>query len=337
MQALISAMPVTRHITANGSRIYTLTLEAFPHFTVNAFLVVVGRPETPTYTALVDTGSSLPASTDGILAGLAEVRALWEEALTWERLSRVVVTHAHPDHLAGLPFVRSLTSAPIAAHALDVEAVAHPEAARDAALQKVEATLAWAGIGGEYAERLRRRAGHLTLPQGMGIDTPLSGGERLDGHFLVVHTPGHAPGQVCLQLDDVLLSADHLLPQNSPPLMPERAQAHCGLAAYLSSLARIEALHGVTVALGGHGGLMSDWRGRVQQLRERYDQKLEAVVAAATLPLTVQALTLKLYPNLRREQALLLLDQTGALVEYLVQTGRLGERNAGSVSVFQRV
>ena len=336
MLAPTSVPTVARHITSGGSRIYTLTLEAFPHFTVNAFLVVVGRPENPTYTALVDTGSSLPASTTGLRAGLALVQVQWAEALTWEKLSRVVVTHAHPDHLAGLPYVRTLTPAPVAAHALDVEAIARPEAARDAALQRAEATLAWSGIGGEYAERLRRRAGRLTLPQGERIETTLHGGERLDGQFLVVHTPGHAPGQVCLQLDDVLLSADHLLPQNSPPLMPERAQPHCGLAAYLSSLARIEALEGVSVALGGHGGPMTDWRGRAQQLRERYHQKLDAVLAAAGLPLTVQDLTLQLYPSIRREQALLLLDQTGALVEYLVQRGRLSERNTGEESVFQR-
>ena len=335
----LSSQPkLTRHVTSGGARIYTLTINAFPHLSANAFLMVVGDVAAPVYTALLDTGSSDAGSTQGLVRGLEAVREQHGETWSWETLSRVVISHVHPDHLAGLPFVQTLTAALTAAHALDVATVRDPEAARDAAIPRTEALLTWAGIDGDYAARFRNRARSLMLPQAARIDTVLHGGEFLDGQFEVVHTPGHAGGHICLRLHDILLCADHLLPHNSPPLMPERAHVGGGLANYLVSLSRIEALEGVTLALGGHGGPMPDWRGRIRQLHERYQDKLQAVLDAADQPVTVHDLTLRLYPDISRVQALLLLDQTGALAEYLAATGQLREQETdGQASLFQRL
>ena len=339
-----------RHLTSGKARIYTLTLDAFPHFNVNVFLVVIGEAAAPTYTALIDTGSSHLGSTAGLEAGVAAVQALWGEEVRWASLSRVIVTHAHPDHVAGLPFVRGLTRAPVAAHALDVPTIENPHAARDAATLQVEDQIRWAGlpdkneavigeaVKGEaagppdYATRLRRRSRNPMLPEGVTVETVLHGGELLDGYFRIIYTPGHEGGQVCLHLHDVLFSADHLLPHNSPPLMPERAQRGAGLTHYLASLDQVEALSGVSVALGGHGGPMTDWRGRIEQLRARYQDKLQAVLTAAGEAVTVHDLTLRLYPQISQFQALLLLDQTGALVEYLVRHQALEEVNPAAAA-----
>ena len=337
-QPLSSLPQLTRHVTSGGARIYTVSVNAFPHLSANVFLIVVGNAAAPSYTALLDTGGHDPGSTQGLARGQEAVREQHSEAWSWETLSRVVISHVHPDHLAGLPFVQTLTDAPTAAHALDLATIQNPEAARDAAMLRTEVLLAWAGIDGEYAARFRNRARNLMLPRAARIDTALHGSELLDGQFEVIHTPGHAGGQVCLRLHDVLLCADHLLPHNSPPLMPERAHVGGGLANYLVSLSRIEALEGVTLALGGHGGPMPDWRGRIRQLRERYQGKLQAVLDAADQPVTVHDLTLRLYPDISRVQALLLLDQTGALAEYLAATGQLREQETdGQASLFQRL
>ncbi|MBZ9751856.1 MBL fold metallo-hydrolase [Deinococcus sp. HMF7604] len=335
----MTALPaVARHLTAGGTRVYTLPLRAFPHFTANAFLVVQGPPQAPTYTALVDMGSAHEDSLADLHAALGEVRAAHGEAWSWARLDRLVVTHPHPDHAAGLPAVRDLTPAPVAAHAWAVPTLEHPQTRQEAWRAGVEGHLVWAGIplDSAYAARLRRRAENLMLPRGVPVQTPLADGDLLDGVFRVVHTPGHDGAQVCLQVDDLLLSADHLLPHNSPPLMPERYQPGAGLRHYLASLGRVEALRDVTVALGGHGGPMPDWRGRIQALRARYTDKRAAVRAAATTPLTIHDLLGALYPNLRPVQAILLLDQTAALAEYLAAKGTLTEtRREDGAALFQ--
>ncbi|PNY81471.1 MBL fold metallo-hydrolase [Deinococcus koreensis] len=327
----------TRHVTSSGARVYTLPLLAFPHLPANAFLIVVGDPARPAYTALVDVGGSHEGSTQGLLAALDGVRTGYGEAWSWDGLARVVITHPHTDHVAGLPFVRGLSAAPVAAHARAVPTIERPEERREAGLAAIEAHLTWAGIHTEYAERMRRRAGNLMLPSGVEVATPVQDGDLLDGLFTVVYTPGHEGSQICLRLDDLLLSADHLLPRNSPPLMPERMQPGAGLANYLASLRKVEALEGVSLALGGHDGPMPDWRGRVRQLRERYEGKLRGVLDAAGTPMTVHDLTHAVNPRLKAVQALLLLDQTGALVEELAARGELLEtRRADGAALFRR-
>lgn len=328
-----------RHVTSGGTRVYTVTVPAFPHLPANAFLVVRGAVGAPSYTALVDVGGSHEGSAAALLSGLEEVRATHGEAWSWGALSRVVITHPHPDHVAGLPFVRTLTDAPVAAHHGAAPAIEEPQARRAAQLAGIEGYLVWLGVPPDspYAERLRRRAGNVPLPSGVPVDTALHDGDVLDGVFSVVHTPGHEGSQVCLVVDDLLLSADHLLPRNSPPLMPARMQAGAGLEAYLASLDRVEALGGVRVALGGHDGPMPDWRERVQFLRARYAGKLRDVLSAAAQPVTVHDLTHAVHPRLKAVQALLLLDQTGALAESLAGRGELKEtRRADGAALFQR-
>lgn len=304
---------------------YSLTIRAFPHLPVNVFLIVLGEASSPTYTALVDVGGSFQGSTEELVAGLNAVRDEYGEQWSWKTLSRLVITHPHPDHVAGLPFVRTLTDAPVAAHHLAVPTIENPQARTDRALAKIEAYLTWAGIHGEYAVRMRRRAGNLMLPQGVPVETALHDGDMLDGLFRVIYTPGHDGAQICLQLHDVLFSADHLLPRNSPPLMPERMQPGAGLAHYLAGLDSIGALDGVNLALGGHDEPMANWRSRVDFLRRRYADKLQGVLDAAHYPITIHELTHAVNPKLQPIQALLLLDQTGALVEYLVGQGRMRE------------
>lgn len=317
---------VTRHVTASGARIYTIGIRAFEHLGVNVFLVVVSDPQQPSYTALIDAGSSFDFSQQGLLDGLKRVREEYGEAWSWETLSRLVITHPHPDHVGGLPFVRTLTAAPVAAHALAAAVIEEPGRRAEAFKLGADAMLARLGVPeGEYAARLRRRAGNLMSPSGVKVETALQDGDTLDGLFTVLHTPGHDGAQICLRLDEVLLSADHLLPHNSPPLMPGWMLPGSGLGPYLAALDHIETLEGVDLALGSHDEPMPDWRGRVDFLRRRYDDKLRGVLGAASEPQTIYALTCAVNPRLRAAQALLLLDQTAALVEELVVRGELHE------------
>jgi len=98
------------------------------------------------------------------------------EQIESERLTleRILVTHGHIDHVAGVPALQTQTGAPIAMHPDDL------------------AILDWGAI-----------AQYPFVPRGFtpfSIDTALTHGMSLAFHDLslrVLHTPGHTQGSVC--------------------------------------------------------------------------------------------------------------------------------------------
>ena len=116
-----------------------------------------------------DTAAALVVD-PGLQVGLVE-RQLREERLT---LERILVTHGHIDHIAGVPALHHETDAPIAMHPDDL------------------AILDWDQFG------------QLPfVPQGFApfsIDLALTHGLMLtfqDLSLRVLHTPGHTEGSVC--------------------------------------------------------------------------------------------------------------------------------------------
>jgi glyoxylase-like metal-dependent hydrolase (beta-lactamase superfamily II) len=95
------------------------------------------------------------------------------EALGDGKVSRIVVTHRHPDHWMSIDALKQATGAPVVCHEADRE----PYAA------KVDSTLA----DGDEIE-----VGELRLR--------------------VIHTPGHTPGSICLLVGNRLISGDTLFP-----------------------------------------------------------------------------------------------------------------------------
>ncbi|MBI4284236.1 MAG: MBL fold metallo-hydrolase [Chloroflexi bacterium] len=102
-------------------------------------------------------------------------------------IASIVLTHSHMDHVGALKEVKEATAAEVAIHADDA-----------AGLQRSHS---W---GGES------HTSHQPPPP---PDRLLQGGDSIgigDGHLLVLHTPGHTPGGICLLGDGVLFSGDTL-------------------------------------------------------------------------------------------------------------------------------
>ena len=108
--------------------------------------------------------------------------AVLKNALRGRTVAGVLVTHAHFDHILGVP---ACAGAPIYVHKADADAMTDP-------------VLNCAHWGREP----RIAAGH-TLQEG---DEVALAGMR----FAVMHTPGHTPGSVCFLCEDQLFSGDTL-------------------------------------------------------------------------------------------------------------------------------
>lgn len=105
------------------------------------------------------------------------------------RLTKIVVTHAHIDHIAGAQQLKEITGAPILYNQLDLPLVA---------LMDVQA--GWLGI---------------PTPDVMPPDEDLSDGLKIRfGAFTAeaLFTPGHTPGSTCLHLpsQSLVLAGDTL-------------------------------------------------------------------------------------------------------------------------------
>lgn len=132
-------------------------------------------------------------------------------------LERVLLTHTHHDHVAGLPeLLRRHSGLPVHLHADDLH-------------------------------RLRLRPGQRVVPV-------MDGAELRVGRLRVValHTPGHSAGHVCWQLPDlsppVLLGGDCVFVRDCGRTDLETGDD----AAMFASLQRLKRLPGETVVLPGH-------------------------------------------------------------------------------------
>jgi len=184
------------------------------HFTfkgTNTYIVGSGAQ-----VALIDPGPDDARHLDAIIATLGT-----------RRLSHIVVTHTHHDHVDGLAALVAATGAKTAGFG---------RRARQHGVRRTSAS------GSEYVD------------QDFVPDVPLAHGGRLagDGWALsAVHTPGHAPDHLCFELEGtgLLFSGDHVMGWNTSVIAPPEGN----MADYLRSL-EIMGERADRIYFPGHGG-----------------------------------------------------------------------------------
>jgi len=100
----------------------------------------------------------------------------------------IVLTHGHIDHIGALKEVKEATGAEVAIHSDDAQS-----------------------LPGQ--EQLAKTMFGISFPPPPPPDRLLQGGDSIDIgdlHFLVLHTPGHSPGCICLLGDGIVFSGDTL-------------------------------------------------------------------------------------------------------------------------------
>jgi glyoxylase-like metal-dependent hydrolase (beta-lactamase superfamily II) len=324
-----------RFVTGDGRSIYAICLEIFPGFFGNVYLLDDGQRR-----ILVDTGSWFEDSNRGLVEGLASLGPAFGARVELAQIDCVLITHAHMDHFGGLSFVREHTGAPVGIHALDRRVLSHYEERVVVASKQLRVFLARAGLSEQSVSGLmqmylapKQRFGSLPvdflLEGGTIAHAPLAAGETSLG-IEVFHVPGHCPGQVCLRVDDILLSADHVLSRTTPHQSPESITLNMGLGHYLASLRSIRGL-GVRMALGGHEEAIEDLDGRIEEIRQAHDRRLDQVLRCCEQPRTTAEISRALFGGVHGYNVLLALEETGAHVEYLYHLGELVAANLDEI------
>jgi glyoxylase-like metal-dependent hydrolase (beta-lactamase superfamily II) len=312
---------VHRFDTAGGRKVYRLRLEVFPGFSGNAYLIEGGsRP------ILVDTGSSSPQSIADLDSAFAELKSEHGFAVTPADLGAIVITHGHIDHFGGLAGLEGKTKAPVGIHLLDRRVISSWAERLVVATRQVGHFFHQAGVEPGKREKYldTYRAAKSFFKSHPPVDFTFDEGPLLGGELEAIHVPGHCPGQVNLKVDDLLLTADHVLDKITPHISPEMITSETGVGHYLASLHKIEKVEGVRLGLGGHMFEIPDIARRSVEIRQHLETRLGKVLElCAAGPRTIVDISKAIYGKVRSYHVLLAILEAGALVEYLYQHGDL--------------
>jgi len=176
----------------------------------------------------------------------------------------IILTHMHPDHVAGVNALRAHLGdrVTVAAHRLTAEPLG-------------------AAVGED----------------GIRVDRNIEDGDliKIEGtpeiQLEAVHTPGHTRGHLCFyeQRTGTLISGDNVVGLGSVLIDPPEGN----MRDYLNSLQRMRKLEGVSVIFGGHGPAVANAYGKIDEYithrLERERHILEAVQEGAATPKDIVA------------------------------------------------
>lgn len=317
---------VRRYVSAGGTVVYKLPVEAFPNHVTNCYLVLTD-PIT-----LIDAASGHESSNSSLLGCFERMRNEFGESATLGDVRRLILTHGHIDHFGGLHFVVEESGAEIGIHELDMSVIRHFKERLVVTTKNLHIFLERAGVGPDRVNKLlEMNKWSKDLFRARPVDFTFDEGPLAGSPFEVFHAPGHCPGQVCIRLDDILFSADHVLSHITPNQSPEFITRYTGLGHYMSALKKVRAISGIRVALGGHEDAIEDFSARVDASIAFHESRLDKTLNLCTEPRTVAEVSRDLFGERKGYHVLLAFLETGAHMEYLYERGHLAVVNVDEV------
>jgi glyoxylase-like metal-dependent hydrolase (beta-lactamase superfamily II) len=220
----------------------------------------------------------------------------------------VIVTHSHPDHFGGAGRMRDAYGAEVISHrsfrtwfdpAEDEALPADHDDPTDSTDPDTPSTTAASPWGRQMpwrsdvtfrppvSRRLKFGLYRVAMKRFMRTPAPT---RRVDDaevialgrhEWVALHTPGHTNDHLCLfdPASGIVLSGDHVLPTITPHISGLVAGAD-PLTEFFTSLDKVAALDGVTLALPAHGHPFTDLRGRANAIRSHHEERLDELRSA---------------------------------------------------------
>jgi glyoxylase-like metal-dependent hydrolase (beta-lactamase superfamily II) len=308
--------------TSSGAKIHRIPLEAFPNFWAYVYLL-----QKDAYCVLIDTGSGTDNSHENLQSGLQQA------GIEPSDLTHILLTHAHIDHYGGLTKLRPITGARIGCHELDLQTVAYHETRLALLGRRLASFLAETGLAEETREQiLSIHRFSNSIYQSIPVDFTYQNTDMRLGSLELIHLPGHCPGHIAIRVDDVIFCGDMVVEGVTPHLSPESIQPYSGLDHYLESLARFQEWAKETpTILNGHDDVISDLPAQIESTTRNTLRRMGKAVEALREPLTIEEICRAVYGETAGYNQLLVIEKTGAYVEYLYEHGMIVLTNLSDV------
>jgi len=171
-----------------------------------------------------------------------------------KEISLIIITHNHLDHVGGLPELRNLTTAKVAAHKADISQ-------RQLLYPRIVQMLLHIPPFSLFRP--------LIYAKPSDVDIQLEGGETLSplGGLKVIHTPGHTPGSISLfsPQKKLLIVGDALNKRHKNIRLPPKFVS-TDLPQAIDSIKRIAQLDFDILCFGHGRPLTEDASAKVQDL-----------------------------------------------------------------------
>ena len=184
-------------------------------------------------------------------------QALAEIGIEWRAITKIVVSHMHPDHFGGAARARRLSGAPVYMNVVEAKLVS-PRDPDEVFFEATENYMRRHGVPEDDITTLREQSKKFADTMERFVpDHGLDEGdvfEYVGGRLQAISAPGHSPALICFYdpANKTLFSTDAVLERITPNIGLHHFSDGNPLGQYFDSLAKLEALD-VDLVVPGHG------------------------------------------------------------------------------------
>lgn len=303
----------------------------FPVGPVNTYLVLRDEP------ILVDAGPNTKEAYDALARGLGDAGCAIAD------IRHILITHGHLDHMGLLGRLIEESGAEVYAHPVAVKRSREYDEDSQSARAFYAAVMAEAGVPANVIDTVTAESAsyrHYGAQAVIGHD--VDDGEEVLGYH-AYHAPGHSPSDVLFvnAAGGYAFTGDHILERMSPnPLIrrpPPGRPRPKSLVELQQSLKRTRELE-LGWCFPGHGEPFRDYRGIVDSLLERHEQRSAKVLSyLREAPLSAYEVAQRLFPGLAPQHLYLGLSVAMGHLELLETNGLAVVEHRDGVAVYRPV